>query len=119
MPANSFLIIGNKNAITYKEVFPLIKENKIWTGASGFSKDILFISAEGMDIASKPKTAVRDVGGVTYLRSPSIWFTNIDHGRRHQPLPLMSAKDNLKFSKHKELKGKLSKKKSARSGCLL
>jgi hypothetical protein len=99
--SKQFLIIGNKNAITYKEVFPLIKENKIWSGASGFSKDILFISAEGMDIAAKPKTAVRDVGGVTYLRSPSIWFTNLDHGRRHQPMILMTEKDNLRFNNHK------------------
>jgi hypothetical protein len=34
------------------------------------------------------------------------WFTNLDHGRRHQPLPLMTMEDNLKFSKHKEIKGK-------------
>ncbi|MEN6482806.1 MAG: adenine-specific methyltransferase EcoRI family protein, partial [Anaerolineaceae bacterium] len=34
------------------------------------------------------------------------WFTNIDHGRRHQPLPLMTMADNLKFSKHKEIRGK-------------
>lgn len=32
-----------------------------------------------------------------------VWFTNIDHGRRHQPLQLMTMKDNLKFSKHKEI----------------
>ena len=35
-----------------------------------------------------------------------VWFTNIDHGRRHQPLPLMTMQDNIKFSKHKEIKGK-------------
>ena len=34
------------------------------------------------------------------------WFTNIEHGRRHQPLSLMSMKENIKFSKHKEVKGK-------------
>ena len=36
------------------------------------------------------------------------WFTNLDHGRRHQPLPLMTMADNLKFSKHKEIRGKTS-----------
>jgi len=101
-----FLIIGNKNAITYREVFPLIKENKIWTGSTSFNKDILFMSVENILPDDKPKTATRTVDGVTYLRSPSIWFTNIDHGRRHQPLSLMTMKDNLKHSKHKEIRGK-------------
>jgi hypothetical protein len=36
----------------------------------------------------------------------SMWLTNIDHGRRHQPIPLMTMADNIKFSKHKEIKGK-------------
>lgn len=92
--------------ITYKEVFPLIKNNELWAGVSGFSKDILFIPPNGFDITDKPVTALRTVEGITYLRSPSIWVTNIDHGRRHQPLPLMTMADNLKFSKHKEIKGK-------------
>jgi len=101
-----FLMIANKNSITYKEVFPLIKENKMWAGVSGFSKDILFIAPSGFDMSDKPDTALKTIEGVTYLRSPSIWFTNIDHGRRHQPLPLMTMADNFKFSKHKEIKGK-------------
>jgi len=94
-----FIIIGNKNAITYKEVFPLIKENKMWVGTTSFNKDMLFISPYKIDPASKPKTATRIVDGVVYLRSPSIWLTNLDHGRRHQKLPLMSMADNLKFNK--------------------
>lgn len=36
----------------------------------------------------------------------ALWFTNVDHGRRHQPLPLMTVDENLKYSKHKEIKGK-------------
>ena len=36
----------------------------------------------------------------------AVWFTNLDHGRRHQPLPLMTMADNLKFSKRKEIRGK-------------
>ncbi len=101
-----FVIIGSKNAITYKEVFPLIKENKMWVGTTSFNKDMLFISPEEIDPQDKPSTATRTVDGVVYLRSPSVWFTNIDHGRRHQPLPLMTMADNIKFSKHKEIKGK-------------
>lgn len=45
------------------------------------------------------------VGNYTRLGN-SCWFTSIEHGRRHEPLPLMSMADNLRFSKHKELKGK-------------
>lgn len=94
-----FVIIANKNTITYKEIFPYIKENKLWVGAMSFSKDILFIAPKDADLSDKPKTAVRVVDGVKYLRSPSMWVTNLDHGRRHQPLSLMTMPDNLKFNK--------------------
>jgi hypothetical protein len=101
-----FVIIGSKNAITYKEVFPLIKENKMWVGTTSFNKDMLFISPDKIDPTKKPKSATRTVGGIVYLRSPSVWFTNLDHGRRHQILPLMTMEENLKYSKHKEIKDK-------------
>ncbi len=101
-----FVIIGNKNTIAHKEIFPLIKDNKMWVGTTSFNKDILFIAPPNVDLSNKPKTAIRKVDGITYLRSPSVWFTNLDHGRRHQPLPLMTMKENLKYSKHKEIKGK-------------
>ena len=67
---------------------------------------MLFISPEKVDPSQKPRTAIRIVEGIVYLRSPSVWFTNLDHGRRHQPLPLMTMEENLKYSKHKEIKGK-------------
>lgn len=98
-----FIIIGSKNSITYKEVFPLIKSNEMWVGTTSFNKDMLFISPEVIDPKDKPSSATRTVDGVVYLRSPSVWWTNIDHGRRHQPLSLMSRADNVKFNK--KLKG--------------
>ena len=94
-----FVIIGSKNVITYKEVFPLIKANKMWVGATSFNKDMLFISPEEIDPTQKPSTATRAVDGIIYLRSPSVWFSNIDHGRRHQQLQLMSRADNLRYNK--------------------
>jgi hypothetical protein len=94
-----FVLIGSKNAITYKEVFPLIKNNKMWVGTTSFNKDMLFISPDKIDPSTKTSTAIRTVDGVVYLRSPSVWFTNIDHGRRHQPLQLMSMEDNRRFNK--------------------
>lgn len=101
-----FVIIGSKNTITYKEIFPLIKNNKLWVGTTSFNKDMLFIAPSNADLSNKPKTATRKVDGIIFLRSPSVWFTNIDHGRRHQPLPLMTMDDNLKYSKHKEIRGR-------------
>ena len=101
-----FILIGSKNAITYKEVFPLIKEDKMWVGATSFNKDMLFISPEEVNPEDKPSTATRTVDGVVYLRSPSVWFTNLDHGRRHEKLSLMTMADNIKFNKHKEIQGK-------------
>lgn len=101
-----YVIIGSKSAITYKEVFPLIIANKMWVGTTSYSKDMLFISPEEIDPTQKPSTATRTVDGEVYLRSPSVWFTNIDHGRRHKPLKLMSMADNLRFNK--KFKGKKS-----------
>ena len=102
-----FVIIANKNLITKKEIFPLFQENKMWAGSQSFSKDILFIAPSNADLSDKPKTALRIVDGITYLRSPSVWLTNIEHGRRHQPLGLMNMADNRKFNK-KVIKDKLS-----------
>ena len=94
-----FLIIANKSAITYLEVFPLIKANKVWTGATAFSGGMWFIA----DYMGKCE---KTIDGVKLINVPTIWFTNLDHGRRHQELPLMTVADNLRFSKHKEVKGK-------------
>ena len=106
-----FVIIGSKNVITYKEVFPLLKNNRMWVGTTSFNKDMLFMSPEKIDPSQKPNSATRTIDGTVYLRSPSVWFSNIDHGRRHQPLPLMTMEENLKYSKHKEIQGKQSYEK--------
>ena len=92
-----FTIIGNQNAISYKEVFPLIKENKIWLG-KGFSGGAGHFVSHYKDYATAGdhKEGMIRVSGV-------VWFTNIEHGRRHQPLKLMTMADNLKFNKR--LKG--------------
>ena len=105
-----FVIIGNMNAVTYKEVFPLIKENKIWYGPSISSGDREFGIPD-----EYPLTAAGwrvDDNGKKYIRVKGVrWFTNLDHGRRHQPIPLMTMADNLKFSRHKEIKGRISYEK--------
>lgn len=98
-----FSIIGNINAITYKEIFPLIKDNKMWLG-NGFSAGNAYFGL--------PSQANRNYATGVYDEKTNLvkfrnvcWFTNIEHGRRHQPLQLMTESDNIKFSKHKEIKG--------------
>lgn len=98
-----FVIIGNKNAITYKEVFPLLKDNKIWVGYTPMSKDLLFLLPEKfqqeMLSSKKIGSAYRIVNGQVMGRSQSIWFTNIEHGKRHEILQLDTMEHNLKYNK--------------------
>ena len=98
------------NAITYKEVFPLIKGNRIWLGATGFVTDMVFVVPKGTVVKESDKAKAERLGYVgDYTRlGNSCWFTNLEHGRRHRPLPLMSMDDNLKFSRHKDIRGKES-----------
>lgn len=100
-----FLIIGNKNAITYKEVFPRIRDNKVWLGPSITSGDREFMVPKDYETRS-PSLRI-DEKGNKYIRVPGVhWFTNLEHGRRHEPLRLMSMQDNIRFSKHKEIRGR-------------
>lgn len=97
-----FVIIGSMNAITYKEVFPLIKNDLMWLGNGFHAGNAYFSTPSIKDYADgvyNPET------GLVKFRN-CCWFTNIDHGRRHQPLKLMSMSDNLRFNK--KLKGKES-----------
>lgn len=98
-----FSIIGNMNAITFREVFPLLKENAMWLGCSIHSGDREFRVPDEYPLLAAGWRV--DEAGNKYLRVKGVrWYTNIEHGRRHQPLPLMTKADNLKFSKHKEIK---------------
>ena len=96
-----FSVIGNSNAITYKEVFPLIKENRLWLGATGNTTDMVFRVPQGAVVKESDKAKAARLGypsteTTTYTRlGNSCWFTNIEHGRRHEPLVLMTMDDNL------------------------
>ena len=102
MEANKeFVIIGNQNAITYKEIFPLLMHNQIWLGNGFKGGNAFFRVVEDRDYA----LGVYDkTTGLVKFRN-CCWFTNIDHGKRHQPLRLMTEAENIRFSKHKEIKG--------------
>jgi len=100
-----FLIIGNINCITYKEVFQKIKNNEIWLG-NGMGRWISgFIVPESYELFGT-EARIDENGDRIVATNNCLWLTSLDHRRRHQPLPLMTMEDNLKYSKHKGIKGK-------------
>lgn len=82
------LILGHMNAIHYKEVFPLIQTNQVWLGVSNGAKQYV-----------KPEGGLQKMGN-------TCWFTNIEHGRRHEPMKLMSKHDNIRYGKNKDIKAR-------------
>ena len=92
-----FCMIGTMNAVTYKEVFPLIKNNKMWLG-NGFNHGNAYFGV--------PEESAKDYVNGVYDPDTKLvkfrnccWYTNIDHGRRHQPLRLMPMSENLRYNK--------------------
>ncbi len=97
-----FLIIGQIGMATYKEIFPLIKDNKIWIGRGFQAGNAYFGIPEG----AKNEYADGVYDPVTKLVKfrNCTWYTNLDHGRRHQPLDLMTMADNMRYSRHKDIR---------------
>ena len=95
-----FLIIGNVNAISYKEVFPLIKENKMWLGVSSFNKGMYFGVPDDYTYADTYKFD-RERNGKKVMRVSSIcWFTNLDHKKRHEELVLYKKYNEEEYPKY-------------------
>lgn len=99
-----FVILGNMNAIPYKEVFPYLKQNEIWLGYKSLNQDMYFNVPDERKqwlLANKKEgSAYKIIDGVIMGRLASAcWFTNLDHGKRHQPLLLDTMEHNLKFNK--------------------
>lgn len=108
MEANKkFLIIGNVNCISYKEIFPLLKNNKLWAGCRFNErvngKNQTFRVPDSYPL-SGTELYIGDDGKKYISVAGTAWFTNLEHGRRHQPISLMTMKDNVRYSKHKEIK---------------
>jgi hypothetical protein len=100
----NFVILGNINAVTSKEVFPLIMQNKLWLGPTISSGDREFRVPDSYPLmAANSRT---DEDGHKYISVKGVrWFTNIDHGRRHSPMALMTKEENLKFNKKIQVTG--------------
>ena len=75
-----FLIIGSMNAITYKEIFPLIKNNKVWLGVNWVKS------------FTEPGGNVMKMGNV-------VWYTNLDHKKRHEKIVCVEKYDQAKYPK--------------------
>ena len=88
-----FIIIGNKNAITNKDLFPYIKNDELWLGCTITSGDREFKIPEHY-VTHSPSLRV-DENGNRYLRVPGVcWFTNVEHKKRHTPIDLYKKYSN-------------------------
>ena len=95
-----FLIIGNNNAITYKEIFPLIKDNKLWVGISTFNNGMYFGIPNEYEYQDTYKFK-REIEGKKVMRVASIcWFTNISHSKRNLPLDLYKKYNSKDYPKY-------------------
>ena len=92
-----FIIIGNKNTLGSKDVFPLVMQEKIWSGKTDWSGGMWFETKNTADVD-------KVINGLNMKNVASVWLTNIEHGKRHEKLKLMTEADNIKFSRHKEIK---------------
>ena len=103
-----FLVIGNMNAVSYSALFPHIRENRIWLGATGGDTDMVFGVPEGATVAPADREKAAKLGYCgNYTRlGNSCWFTNLDHGQRHEPMRLMTMEENERHSRHKEIRGR-------------
>ena len=99
-----FLIIGNTNAITYKEVFPLIKENKLWLGVSSFNTGMYFLVGDDFVYADSYKFD-KEKDGEKVSRVASVcWYTNLDHKKRHEEMILYKKYNEEEFPQYDNYK---------------
>ena len=94
MEANKkFIIMGNKNSVTHREVFPLIQDNLIWIGYRNMNQDFWLRVPEGYEYEKI------DADGTPIKHINACWYTNLEHGRRYAPLLLDTMAHNLKYNK--------------------
>ena len=90
-----FLVIGNNNAITYKEIFPLIKENKLWLGFSD-NKTMEFVMPDSYEKYNYIDKKGRKIGKVPAIS----WFTNLEHSKRNDKIILYKKYTSEEFPKY-------------------
>lgn len=98
-----FSIIGPRGSLTYKDVFPLILQGRLWLG-KGFANDDAYFRVPESNSGDYAAGVYDPATQMVHFRN-AVWFTNLDHGRRHEPMQLMSMEDNIRYSKHKQVRG--------------
>lgn len=101
-----FIILGTPNAVTYKEVFPHIKDNTVWIGATAYNCGMYFYVPNDFKYKETYKFEKVMNGRQVNRVSSVCWFTNIEHGNHHEPMPLLSMEDNLMYSSSDDLRGR-------------
>lgn len=94
-----FLIISPKTAVTYKNVYPLIQENKVWSGARPWGGGMKFESKDPINFDYIEK-------GVRIKGVPAMWLTNMEHSKRHEFVNFSTMKDNLTYGNHADFDSK-------------
>lgn len=91
----SFIIIGNKNALTFKEMFTWIKFGKIWLGNN--VRSMWFRVPKGKNVDKDYR--IDDKGNI-YVSAPSLWYTNLDFKKRHEDLQLCNTYNPIDYPKY-------------------
>lgn len=98
-----FVIIGNMNAITYKEIFPLIQNNQLWLG-NGFKAGNAYFKIPDSAVSSYAKGVYDETTGLVKFRNCT-WFTNLDIAKRHEPIDLVEKYSADKYPKYDNYDG--------------
>jgi hypothetical protein len=93
------LIIGNQNAITYKETFSLIKEDKIWLGIDNGGTKWFHVPPH-YDIKTETRIKIDKMGDKFFSMGSIMWFTNLDHKKRHENLILYKQYNKDEYPKY-------------------
>ena len=99
------MIIGNGNAVTYKEIFPYIMNNDLWLGHKGFSGGLDFIAGNNYDESKCLHPKYDNKGNIIINVMMCVWFTNIDHKKRHEELDLYRKYNETDFPKYDNYEG--------------
>ena len=97
-----FSMIGPRSSLTYKDVFPLVRDAKLWLG-KGFANDDAYFRVPKSNVGNYADGVYDPDTQMVHFRN-AVWLTNIDHGRRHEPMQLMTMEDNIRYSKHKQVR---------------
>ena len=96
-----FLIIGNQNAITYKEFFPYIKENKVWVGLTMNGSGRWFQAPDNYEVNEKKSSGYKVIDGKKYYLVNSVtWFTNLDNKKHNETIDLYCKYNETNYPKY-------------------